>query len=118
MTDVYTLGVEEEYQLVDPKTRELCGRAGKIFKATQDEDNLVYRELHRCQIEIATDVCTSLKTLRQELQRSRRIVIEAAQAQQVAVVAAGTHPFSRWQDQSLTQKQRYIKLAKDLKQVV
>lgn len=118
MTDVYTLGVEEEYQLVDPKTRELCGRAGQIFKATQDEGNLVHRELHRCQIEIATDVCESLKTLRQELQRSRRIVIEAAQAQQVAVVAAGTHPFSRWQDQSLTQKQRYIKLAKDLKQVV
>jgi carboxylate-amine ligase len=118
MTDVYTLGVEEEYQLVDPKTRELCGRAGQIFKATQDEGNLVHRELHRCQIEIATDVCESLKTLRQELQRSRRIVIEAAQAQQVAVVAAGTHPFSHWQDQSLTQKQRYIKLAKDLKQVV
>ena len=118
MTDSYTLGVEEEYQLVDPQTRELCGRAGKVFKAAQDEDNLVHRELHRCQIEIATDVCPSLAELRRELQRSRRIVIEAAQAKDVAVVAAGTHPFSLWEDQQLTTKQRYYKLAQDLKQAI
>jgi carboxylate-amine ligase len=118
MTDNYTLGVEEEYQLVNPQTRELCGRAGKVFQAAQDEENRVHRELHRCQIEIATHVCPTLDDLRQELQRSRRIVIEAAQEQGVAVVAAGTHPFSAWEEQQLTKKQRYLKLAQDLKQAI
>lgn len=118
MADTYTLGVEEEYQLIDLQTRELCGRAGRVFKATQAEGDRVQREMHQCQIEIATDVCDSLATLRQELKTSRQIVMAAAKEQRVAIVAAGTHPFSRWQDQSLTPKKRYQKLAQDLKQVI
>jgi carboxylate-amine ligase len=104
MADVYTLGVEEEYQLVDPQTRELCGRAGKVLATANSNQYpaLVQSELHRCQIEIATDVCHSLEEVRQELVRSRQTVIQAAQARGVAVVAAGTHPFSAWQDQPLT----------------
>ncbi|MBE9156886.1 carboxylate-amine ligase [Nodosilinea sp. LEGE 06152] len=118
MPDVYTLGVEEEYQLVDPDTRELCGRAGKVLATanTQQHPDRVQAELHRCQIEIATDVCHSLEELRQELVRSRQTVITAAQEQRVAVVAAGTHPFSAWQDQTLTDKARYHQLAETLQQ--
>lgn len=118
MTDTYTLGVEEEYQLVDPKTRALCGRAGKVFNATDTSNDRVQRELHNCQIEIATDVCHSLPDLRQELRRSRQVVIEAATDLDVAVVAAGTHPFSLWQDQTLTDQARYRQLAQDLRQVI
>lgn len=118
MSDTYTLGVEEEYQLIDPQTRELCGRAEKVFEATQAEGDRVQRELHRCQIEIATDVCDSLEHLRQELQKSRRVVIDAAHQEQIAVVAAGTHPFSHWEDQRLTTKQRYLRLAQNLKQAI
>ncbi len=120
MADIYTLGVEEEYQLIQPAARELCGRASKVLKAarqTEDGDR-VQPEMHRCQIEIATDVCHSLAEVRQELQRSRQVVIEAAEQQGVAVAAAGTHPFSAWQDQALTAKDRYQALAQNLKQVI
>jgi carboxylate-amine ligase len=120
MPDMYTLGVEEEYQLIQPETRELCGRADKVLKTAQRTaaGDCVQPEIHRCQIEIATDVCGSLSELRKELQRSRQVVIEAAEQQGVAVAAAGTHPFSLWQDQALTPKDRYQKLAQNLKQVI
>jgi len=118
MTDTYTLGVEEEYQLVDPETRALCGRADKVLNAILGAGDRVQRELHRCQIEIATGVCHSLDEVRQELQRSRQVVIEAAADLQVAVVAAGTHPFSPWQNQTLTDKLRYQEMAQELQQVI
>ncbi|MGB3136093.1 MAG: carboxylate-amine ligase [Nodosilinea sp.] len=118
MADTYTLGVEEEYQLVDPGTRELCGRAGRVLAATGDQGDRVQPELHRCQIEIATSVCKSLGEVREELVRSRQVVFDAAAEQKVAVVAAGTHPFSPWQEQTLTDKARYRRLAQDMKQVI
>jgi carboxylate-amine ligase len=120
MSDLYTLGVEEEYQLINPQTRELCGRASRVLTMAQRSatGDRVQPEMHRCQIEIATDVCDSLAALRSELQRSRRVVIKAAEAQNVAVVAAGTHPFSNWQDQRLTDKARYRELAQTLKQAI
>lgn len=120
MPDIYTLGVEEEYQLVHPSTRELCGRASKVLATAQaaTSRDRVQPELHRCQIEIATDVCHSLADLRQELQRSRHTVIEAAAKEGVAIVAAGTHPFSRWQDQDLTDKARYRRIADTLQQAI
>lgn len=119
MSDIYTLGVEEEYQLVDPDSRELCGRASKVLANVQtDAKGQVQSELHRCQIEIATDVCHSLGELRQELIQARQNVIAAAADRQVAVVAAGTHPFSPWQDQTLTDKRRYRQLAQTLQQTI
>lgn len=120
MSDVYTLGVEEEYQLVDPHSRELCGRASKVLAAanTERHPDRVQSELHRCQIEIATNVCHSLAEVRAELVRSRQLVVQAAQEKQVAVVAAGTHPFSPWQDQLLTDKPRYYQLAETLQQTI
>lgn len=120
MADVYTLGVEEEYQLVDPHSRELCGRASKVLSVanTEQHPDRVQSELHRCQIEIATNVCHSLAEVRAELVRSRQLVIQSAQEKQVAVVAAGTHPFSPWQDQPLTDKPRYYQLAATLQQTI
>jgi carboxylate-amine ligase len=120
MSDVYTLGVEEEYQLVDPHSRELCGKASKVLAAASrgPKNDRVQSEMHRCQIEIATNVCHSLDEVRAELVRSRQLVIQAAQERQVAVVAAGTHPFSAWEDQALTDKQRYRRLAKTLQQTI
>jgi carboxylate-amine ligase len=120
MADVYTLGVEEEYQLVDPHSRELCGRANKVLAAANQgrHSDQVQFELHRCQIEIATNVCHSLAEVRAELVRSRRTVIQAAQDREVAVVAAGTHPFSPWQDQPITDKERYHQLTKILQQTI
>lgn len=118
MSNIYTLGVEEEYQLVNPKTRELTGRAGKVLANANEDGDRIQLEMHRCQIEIATHVCQSLSELRDELRRSRATVIKSAQDDEVAVVAAGTHPFSLWNEQRLTDKDRYQKLAQNLQQAI
>ena len=105
-----TLGVEEEFFLVDPETRdllsdpdpglfELCERASGPHR--------VVRELLRSQIETNTRVCGSIAELRQALRDTRRIVIDAAERHGAAVMAASTHPFAKWQTQATTPKDRY-----------
>ena len=120
-SDTFTLGVEEEYQVINPETRELSSQARPIIKkeATPgDDQDPIQPELHLCQVEIATDVCHTLADVRASLTAARKTVIEAAKANDSAIVAAGTHPFSSWRDQTLTSKQRYRQLADTLKQVI
>ena len=74
-------------------------------------------EIHRSQIEIATSICHTLEEVRIELARSRRSIIEAAAQDGKKIVAAGTHPFSSWQ-QPITPKQRYQNLESDFQQVL
>jgi glutamate---cysteine ligase / carboxylate-amine ligase len=104
----FTLGVEEEYQIVDPKTRELRAASRDIVPTAQasvGED--VKPELYQSQIEIGTAVCKTLEEVRSELVRLRREVAAAAAAKDCVAAAAGTHPFSPWSDQELTPKERY-----------
>ena len=116
----FTIGVEEEYQIINPQTKELCGKADKIiYDARQTlEEDLVQPELYRSQIEIATVVCHSLSEVRQELIRCRGAIIKAAEQEQQEIAAAGTHPFSNWQEQKLTSKTRYENLEKEFQQIV
>lgn len=115
-----TLGVEEEYQIIDPKTRELIGRAGKIIPAARESlgDEIVQPEMHRSQVEIATSICQNLAEVRSELIRSRQVLIEAAQQSNQTIGAAGTHPFSNWKQQEITQKKRYQRLEQEYQQIV
>ncbi|MEB3278992.1 MAG: carboxylate-amine ligase [Lyngbya sp.] len=115
-----TLGVEEEYQIIDPKTRELSGRAEKIISFAEENygEEVVQPELHKSQIEIATSVCKSLAEVRTELSEARRIVIEAAQRDNQVIAAAGTHPFSHWKHQETTAKLRYQKLEQEYQQIL
>lgn len=116
----FTLGVEEEYQIIDPKTRELCGRAEKIISYAEkklDED-VVQPELYRSQVEIATSICQNLPQVRSELIKARSAVIEAAAKNGRAIAAAGTHPFSKWQEQQVTPKERYQKLQQDFQLII
>ncbi len=116
--ETFTLGVEEEYQIVDATTRELAPREAKILpvaEATLGEK--VQPELQSSMIEIGTSVCTTLADVRRELARERRCVIDAARRSGSRIAAAGTHPFSTWRDQSITPKERYRKLAADFGQL-
>lgn len=114
----FTIGVEEEYQIVDVETRELRQRAPKILPQAQaaagDE---VQAELYRAQIEIATPVCRSLEEVRTELIRLRRAVIDATERDGGRIAAAATHPFSHWEDQQITPKSRYRWTALDYQQL-
>lgn len=119
----FTIGVEEEYQIVDRQTRELCNRSGKIIGLVRDklkpeERDVIQPEMYRSQVEIATVVCKSLEEVRQELTRCRQTVIDAAEREGQAIAAAGTHPFSDWQEQQLTPKTRYQNLQADFKQLI
>lgn len=116
----FTLGIEEEYQIIDPKTRQLCGRASKILALAKDriDRGSVQPEMHRSQIEIATAVCQNLAEVRAELVRERSVIVEAARRDGKAIGAAGTHPFSSWKRQKVTAKERYQQLEQDFQQIV
>lgn len=119
----FTIGVEEEYQIIDPQTRELCGKAEQIIDRVRDnlasdEQDVIQPEMYRSQVEIATTVCQSLSQVRQELTRCRQEVINAAEKTGKAIAAAGTHPFSDWREQQLTPKSRYQNLEAEFKQLI
>src|SRR5215216_6795216 len=95
----FTVGVEEEYQIIHPETRELRSRAARILlRAEAAVGDDVQSELYLSQIEIGTRVCRTLSELRAELARLRREVISAAERDGSHIAAAGTHPFSHWED--------------------
>ena len=116
----FTIGVEEEYQIINPHTRELASKSSKLVDTNQHKgppQNLLY-ELHRCQIEIATGICQTLEDVRRELVQARRSAMTAAQNHGLKIAAAGTHPFSRWQNQKVTPKDRYRSLDEVLQQLI
>jgi glutamate---cysteine ligase / carboxylate-amine ligase len=116
--DDFTIGVEEEYQIIDAETRELRQRAGRILPGAKEAvGDDVTNELYLSQIEIGTPVCRSLGDVRDELVRHRRAVIAAAERDGCRIAAAGTHPFSHWEDQAITPKTRYYGIAADFQQL-
>ena len=116
-----TMGVEEEYQVIDPNTRKLSSQAMAIIqsRATSDDtENPIQPEMHRCQVEIATGICETLADVRTQITQSRKLVIEAAQENNSNIIAAGTHPFSSWRDQQTTDQDRYYALKETLRQTI
>lgn len=108
----YTIGVEEEYQVVHSQTRELCGSAGQVLDTARKQlGERVQPELQRSQIEVLTPVCKTLQEVREEIVCLRRAVIDAAVADGNHIVAAATHPISHWRDQQVTPKETYEWLA-------
>jgi glutamate---cysteine ligase / carboxylate-amine ligase len=109
-----TLGIEEEYQIIDPETRELKSYITEILagdKLTMDE---VKPELHQSMIEIGSKVCRTPQELRDELVRLRGLVMDLAAKSGLVIAAAGTHPFSCWTKQEITPLERYMGVKQDL----
>ncbi len=99
--DGFTIGVEEEFQIIHPESRQLRQRAGRVLdRARREVGEEVTNELYLSQIEIGTPVCESLADARSELVRLRKAVVEAAARQGCRIGAAGTHPFSNWENQA------------------
>ena len=117
-SEEFTIGVEEEYQIINPETRELRSRVEQVLPKAQDVlGEQVQPEAQRSQIEIGTPICKTLADVRSELIRLRREVIAAAQKDGNQIAAAGTHPFSHWDEQQLTPKDRYFTLMRDYQQL-
>ena len=112
----FTIGVEEEYLLVDKETRALVIDPPATLMAEAEEKcgPQVTSELLRSQIEIGTKVCNNVQEVRRELSRLRGNIIEVANRHGLAPIAASTHPFSSWRDQKHTQKERYDELTHEM----
>jgi carboxylate-amine ligase len=109
-----TLGIEEEYQIVDPETRELRSYITEILEGDRVTLEQVKPELHQSMLEVGTTVCRTPAEACAELTKLRRMVIGHVEKSGLRVVAAGTHPFSRWTDQAITPLERYIGVKSDM----
>src|SRR5215210_8069979 len=105
----YTIGIEEEYQIVDPETRGLLARRGHAVqqRAQRVLGEEAMPELLTSQVEAISPVCRTLAEVRAEISRLRREVNEAAAEEGSRIAAASTHPFSHWREQRTTPKERY-----------
>ncbi len=114
-TPSFTIGIEEEYQIVDPQTRELKSyitemlEAGKMTLREQ-----VKAELHQSIVEVGTTVCRTAAEARGELVRLRHGVMELAGRNGLKIASAGTHPISSWVDQEITPLERYAGVKQDM----
>ena len=112
----FTIGVEEEYLLVDQESRALIIDPPRSLM-TEFKERLgpqVTTELLQSQIEIGTCVCNNVQEVREELVRLRSGIKEVANSHGLAPIASSTHPFSRWQDQKHTPKKRYDQLTVEM----
>lgn len=112
----FTLGVEEEYLLVDKETRSLVIDPPDSLMAEAEAKcgSQVTSELLRSQIEIGTKVCRNVQEAHEDLARLRRNIIEVANNHGLAPIAASTHPFSSWKEQKHTSKDRYDQLTHEM----
>jgi carboxylate-amine ligase len=112
---IFTLGVEEEYQIIDPDTRDLRSHMSKIVdggKIVLQEQ--VKAEMHQSVVEVGTNICKNVAEARKDISNLREKIYELAQKQDLLVGAAGTHPFSKWQDQPITDDPRYHHIVNEL----
>jgi carboxylate-amine ligase len=119
LCDSFTLGIEEEYLLVDKVTRELASDPPEaLFKrCAKALPKQVTHEFLRAQIEVATPVCHSIDEARQHLGKLRQTLAEISADYGLAIIAASTHPSARWFNQQQTRLDRYDLLAENLQAV-
>ena len=115
---VYTLGIEEEFAIVDPQTRELRSHIQEILeggKVTLKEQ--IKPEMHQSVVELGTEICQSIEHARTHVIELRSKLAELAGRSGLKIASAGTHPFSHWRDQLITEGERYQEIVKDMQQL-
>lgn len=115
----FTIGIEEEYLLVDTDTGDLAKAPDALMDACYaDLEGKVSPEFLQCQIEVGSGVCQTIGEARDDLRHLRATVMHHAAQHGLAPIAASCHPFADWKDQHHTDKDRYNTLQKDLGGVV
>jgi carboxylate-amine ligase len=114
----FTLGIEEEFQIVDPVTRDLKSHIEEIL----EEGKVVLREnikpeMHQSVVEVGTEICETIHDARREVVKLRSTLDELARKKDLRIAAAGTHPFARWEAQKITDHERYRMMVEDMQQV-
>jgi glutamate---cysteine ligase / carboxylate-amine ligase len=114
----FTLGVEEEFQIVDPATGELRSHVTELMEAsTPSLGEQVKREMHQSIVEIGTKICGDVNELDADMRRTRGELVRAAESRGLQVAAAGTHPFSSWIDQVISPGERYQNIVEEMGQL-
>ena len=115
----FTIGIEEEYLLVDPASRDLIQESpAGLFEACERRlGRRVATEFLQAQVEVGTNVCSSVAEAHGELAFLRGAVAQVAHDYGLAMLAASTHPFASWREQRTTPNERYRILANDLREV-
>src|SRR5262249_7727969 len=118
MAHRFTIGVEEEFQIIDPETCELRSHVMQLVSAASpDILEQVKGEMHQSIVETGTRICDSVGDLRVEMHRTRGELVAAAKRAGLQVAAAGTHPFSSWIDQVISPGERYENIVEELQQL-
>lgn len=118
MFDQFTLGIEEEFQIVDPVTRELKSHVSEILEEGKMLlGEKIKPEMIQSMIEVGTGVCANIHEAREDLSKLRCIISGLAQKKGMAIVAASTHPFSKWSEQEIYDGDRYKLLVDELQMV-
>jgi carboxylate-amine ligase len=117
MTNEFTIGVEEEYMVIDPVTRELASHDQKIVEAAQKiYKDQVKAEMHQAVVEVGTGICKNTSQARLEISGLRNTVSQLAGELGFSIAAAGTHPFSRWEKQLITEHPRYNEIINEFQE--
>ena len=112
----FTLGIEEEYMLVDPDTLDLAQRADEVLDSLSGDPIPVAtgHELFQSEIEGQTPICASVSEVAVEIDRLRTQLAHAVGVHGLALGSAGTHPFARFEDQVVTGSDRYLRVVEEL----
>jgi glutamate---cysteine ligase / carboxylate-amine ligase len=118
MAHRFTIGVEEEFQIVDPKTWELRSHVAELLAAGSPSlGDQMKREMHQSIVELGTNICDNVDQMQHEMLKIRSELCAAADRVGLAVAAAGTHPFSNWIDQIISPGERYENIVEELQQL-
>ncbi|WP_397446716.1 carboxylate-amine ligase [Polaribacter sp. R77954] len=111
----FTLGIEEEYQVIDPITRELISHDQKIVtNAAKVLKDQVKAEMHQAVVEVGTNICEDVTDARQQISQLRKSIATIAGDLGYKIGAAGTHPFSKWETQLITPNPRYDEIINEM----
>ena len=118
MAHRFTIGVEEEFQIIDPATWELRSHVSQLIASgTASLGDHIKREMHESIVEVGTKVCADVAELRREIVSIRGELAAAAERVGLAVAAAGTHPSAQWVDQLISPGERYANIVEELQQL-
>jgi carboxylate-amine ligase len=115
---LFTLGIEEEFQIIDPATGELRSHVEQIMAdGKMIFQERVKTEMHQSVVEVGTDICRTVQDARTAVTKLRSDLWKLARNRGLTISASGTHPFSHWMDQKITKGERYEGIVEDMQQV-
>ena len=118
MFDQFTLGIEEEFQIVEPVSGALRSRVNEFFEEGQLLlGEQIKPEMIQSMVEVGTGVCRNIQEARTDISKLRGVISALARKKDLAIVAASTHPFSHWKDQTIHDDPRYTVLVEEIQMV-